>query len=68
MQHGPFDQRECLQFGSQAGARVLSISWRMGEAHYLEMGATPRRLRAEALHQLKRGSFNIWSIGVSVSV
>lgn len=65
MQHGPFDQRERLQFGSQAGARVLSISWRIGAAHYLGLGATPRRLRAEALHQLKGGSFNIWTICVS---
>ena len=56
MQHGPFDQREHLQFGSQAGARVLSISWRMGAAHSLGMRATPRRLRAEAPHQLKGGS------------
>lgn len=66
MQHGPFEQREHLQFGSQAGAWVLSISWRMGAAHSLGMGATPRRLRAEAPHQLKGGSFDIWTIGVSV--
>lgn len=35
-------------------------------AHSLGMGATPRRLRAEASHQLKGGSFDIWTIGVSV--